>query len=486
MGKGPVNIILVGFIVCAFAFSSSCAVNPVSGERELMLLSEEDEAKLGSKTDKEIVKQYGLYEDKELTPYVSGLGQKLAKVSHRPNLDYKFKVMDSAVVNAFAVPGGYVYLTRGILASLNNEAELAGVLGHELGHITARHSAKQYSRAQVAQIGLGLGSILSEAFRNYAGVLQAGVGMLFLSFSRDNEREADDLGVEYSSKVGYDSSQMAEFFKTLERMNPGSHQSGLPGWFSTHPNPADRQGAVKRKTIEWQQKLALKSPKVEQKPFLNKIDGMVYGDDPRQGYVEDDIFYHPMLLFQFPVPTGWKVQNTPTLVNMISKNKDAVIQLRLSSDRSPRDEAQRFVDSTRASVLQSGGTSVSGFQAYRVVSQIKTNDGVLQVMSLFIDKDKRTYVFHGYSSQKRFGDYRNTFSDTITGFRTPSDPAKMRRKPDVIKILYAKKPATVRQALKGFGVKDGDLKKMAIMNGKDLNDKVSGGTPFKTIVEGDR
>jgi predicted Zn-dependent protease len=394
--------------------------------------------------------------------------------------------MDTSVINAFAVPGGYVYFTRGILSSLNSEAELAGVLGHELGHITARHSAKQYSRAQVAQIGLGLGSLISETFRDYAGIAQAGVGMLFLSFSRDNEREADDLGVEYSSKVGYDANRMAKFFKTLERMNPGSGKNGLPGWFSTHPNPVDRQEAVKRKTAEWQQKLALKSPKIESHAYLDKIDGLVYGEDPRQGYVKDGIFFHPTFLFQFPIPNGWNVQNTPSLVNMISKEKDAAIQFSLSSKGTPKGEAQRFVDKTQASVLRSDSTRVSGFQAYRVVSQIKTNDGILQVMSFFIDKENKTYVFHGYSSQKRFGDYRSVFRNTMRGFKTPSNPDRLRRKPDRVKIHYTKKPGTVRQALKSFGVKDEDLKKMGIMNGRNLDDHVPIRTAFKTVVEGDR
>ncbi len=193
-----------------------------------MLLSESDEVKLGQETDPQIVKEYGIYEDRKLTAYLNGVCQHLGKISHRPNLTYHFKILDASVVNAFAVPGGYVYFTRGILATLNSEAELAGVMGHEIGHITARHSAQQYSRAQLAQIGLGVGSLLIDS-SILTGLAQLGVGMLFLRFSRDNERQADDLGVEYSSKADYDANQMADFFETLERMNPGSDRSGLPG-----------------------------------------------------------------------------------------------------------------------------------------------------------------------------------------------------------------------------------------------------------------
>jgi predicted Zn-dependent protease len=221
----------------------SCATNPVTGKREFVLLSEQDEIRMGQETDPQIVEMYGVYDDEDLAEYIENLGQQMAKVSHRPQLNYEFKIMDSPVVNAFAVPGGYVYFTRGILAYLNNEAELAGVMGHEIGHITARHSAKQYSKAQLVQVGLGLGSVLSEVFSQYAGMVSQGIGLLFLKFSRNDEREADDLGVEYSSRVGYDAREMANFFNTLNRM--GSGKGSLPDFLSTHANPENRVGAVR-------------------------------------------------------------------------------------------------------------------------------------------------------------------------------------------------------------------------------------------------
>ena len=210
----PVFVLLLLML----AFVISCAVNPVTGKTELMLLSESDEIQLGQQSDKEVVAQYGLYDDAQLQSYIDQLGQKMVKISHRPNLSFSFRLLDSPVINAFAVPGGFVYITRGILAYLNNEAEFAGVLGHEIGHVTARHSAKQYTKAQFAQLGLGVGSILSEDFAKYSGLAQVGVGLLFLRFSRDAERQSDDLGVEYSTKVGYDAREMGNFFHTLDQM----------------------------------------------------------------------------------------------------------------------------------------------------------------------------------------------------------------------------------------------------------------------------
>ncbi|MCI0493378.1 M48 family metalloprotease, partial [candidate division KSB1 bacterium] len=180
--KVTMSVIVLALIIWAI----SCAVNPVTGKREFMLLTQGDELALGQQTDQEIIQTYGLYDDPELLNYVTSMGKKMGSLSHRPQLNYQFRVLDSPVINAFAVPGGYIYVTRGILSYLNNEAELAGVLGHELGHVAARHSAQQYSKAQLAQIGLGVGMVVSETFRKYAGLAQFGVGMLFLSFSRDN------------------------------------------------------------------------------------------------------------------------------------------------------------------------------------------------------------------------------------------------------------------------------------------------------------
>ena len=219
MNKNIKFILNLSVILLALSsMFSSCARNPVTGKQEFMLLSESDEIKMGQQTDGSVVQMYGIYEDEKLAEYINDLGQKMAKISHRPHLKYEFKIMDSPVINAFAVPGGYIYVTRGILAHLNNEAELAGVVGHEIGHVTARHSAKKYSETYVANLGLGVGSMISKDFAMFAGLAAQGLGLLFLRFSRDDERQSDVLGVEYSTKVGYDAREMANFFQTLDKM----------------------------------------------------------------------------------------------------------------------------------------------------------------------------------------------------------------------------------------------------------------------------
>jgi predicted Zn-dependent protease len=449
-----------------------------------MLVSETDEAQIGRKTDAGVVKEYGIYDDPQFTAYLNGFCQEIARVSHRPTLPYQLKIVDSPVVNAFAVPGGYIYFTRGILAYLNNEAELVGVMGHELGHVAARHSAEQISRAQFASVGLGLGMILVPELRYVSDLAQFGVGLLFLKFSRDDERQADDLGVEYASKLGYDATQMADFFDSLARMEPGSSRSGLPEWFSTHPNPVDREKAVDRKAEEWREDLGLRNPKVNRDSYVRRIDGLVFGDDPRGGYEEGGVFYHPTLRFQFPVPSGWKLNNTHTQVQMVSAAKDAAIMFTIAASGSPAEAARAFVQQNRASVVEQGSTRVNGRPAFRMLCQVKSQQGVLGILSYFIDKDGKVYVLHGFTPANRYRTYASTFSATMEGFGEIRDAAKLRVEPKRIRIKTVSVTGTARQTLRDFGVKEENLEKLAILNGLRLDDRIQAGSLIKVVEQG--
>ncbi|MBS3905495.1 MAG: M48 family metalloprotease [Syntrophaceae bacterium] len=470
-------------LLCLLFLIPACAVNPVTGKQELMLLSERDEINLGRETDVEIVKQYGIYEDPKLTATLKDMCRQLGRVSHRPQLAYDCKILDVSVVNAFAVPGGYVYFTRGILAVLNSEAELAAVMGHEIGHIAARHSARQYSKAQLAQMGLGVGSIFVDS-PIVTGLAQSGAGMLFLRFSRDNEREADDLGVEYSSKAGYDAAQLAGFFETLERINPGSDRSGLPGWFSTHPSPEDRVQIVRVRAKEWQRRHELKDPKVNREKYLSEIDGLVYGDDPLQGYVEDDIFYHPVLRFEFPAPVRWKINNRPSQVQMISEREDAIILFSLTTAPSSREAAKTFLSKTGALVVRSEAILVNGLPSHRLISDIQTQKGALRVMSYFIEKDRKIYLFHGLTSINLFQNYMGLFENTMHQFKELTDPRKIDVKPDRIRIRTARTSDTLENTLHSFGVPKEKMKEMVLLNGGVPDRMVPANSLIKVVEKG--
>lgn len=462
---------------------TACATNPVTQKREFMLLSPQDELALGRQTDPQILAEYGRYEDAELTAYVAALGKRLGAVSHQPNIAYEVKVLDSPVVNAFAVPGGFVYLTRGILAYLNDEAELAGVMAHEVGHIAARHSAQQQSRAQAMQLGLGIGSILSETFRQYAGLAQAGLSLLFLSFSRENERQADDLGVLYSSRTGYDAHKMANLFVTLGRLNPESGQDGLPAFFSTHPNPPDRIAAIHKAAEAWQKSNPQAQLAVNREQYLRSIEGIVVGEDPRRGYVAGQVFYHPELRFQFPVPAGWTVNNTASQVQVFTEQQDAVLLLSIASGGTPAEAAGAFVNETGASVLSSEALRVNGLPAQRMLCEVSTEQGVLRVLSCFIQKEQRLYAFLGYTAQAAFDGYQPSFEKSVGGFKNLTDSGRINVKPSRLALRKVQQKATLRQALQGFGVPNDRLEAYAILNGMNLEDPLPAGTLVKIAVQ---
>jgi predicted Zn-dependent protease len=474
-------------LIVLFTFSSifsSCARNPVTGKQEFMLLSEGDEIKMGKQTDASVVQMYGVYDDDDLAKYLDELGQKMAKISHRPQLKYEFKVMDSPVINAFAVPGGYVYITRGIMAHLNNEAELAGVVGHEIGHITARHSAQKYSETYLANLGLGVGSMVSKDFAMFAGLAAQGLGLLFLKFSRDDERQSDVLGVEYSTKVGYDAREMANFFHTLDKMQSKSEQGGLPDWASTHPNPADRVVSVRKEAEAKQAELNKKDLKIRRNAYLKKINGLIYGENPRQGFVEKDVFYHPDLKFRFPVPSGWKLNNLPTQVQMIDANEKGIILFTLAGTPSSKEAADKFIAETKAKVAKNEATKVNGLKARKVFSQIADGSNILKVQSYFIEMTGQVYVFHGFSSSSFFDDYQATFTKTMKGFKKLKDKSKLKVQPDRLQIVKVKKTGNLKNIFNDFKIAEKEQESLALLNGFDLNDKLEAGTQIKIIKKG--
>jgi len=474
---------IISFAVL-FALVIGCAINPVTGKREFMLISEKDEIEMGRKYDPQISQMYGIYDDVKVQQYVNDLGQRMVKISHRSNLKFEIKVMDSPVVNAFAVPGGYLYITRGILAYLNDEAELAGVMGHEIGHVTARHSAKQQSKAQLAQIGMAAGSVLIEGFDQYAGLAGSAVGLLFLKFGRDDERQSDQLGVEYSTKVGYDAHQMADFFHVLDELS-GGNNGGLPDFLSTHPNPADRVTTVEKLADKEQKKYPGKKFVINRDQYLNHIDGIVYGNDPRQGFVENDVFYHPELKFQFPTPNGWTVNNLPSQVQMIAKNEKAIMVFKLEAVNSEGQAASKFINDNKLTVISQQTIKVHGASAQKVVASANTNQGVLQLMAYFIKKDGNVYSFIGYSIQAEYPNYEAAFTKTMSGLNTLTDRSKLNRQPDRIRVRKVTSNTTMENAFKSFGISADDLKQHALLNGAlPLNTQVKAGMLLKTVVKG--
>ena len=290
-------------VVVAALLAAACATNPATGKRQINLMSEAQEISAGQEADAQVKKEMGIYNDANLQEYVSGIGMRLAMVSERPTLPWHYTVVDSPVVNAFALPGGYIYITRGILPFLNDEAQLAGVLGHETGHVTARHSAQQYTRAIGGTIGLVALGIFVPGARPFGQLAEQGLGVLFLKYSRGNELQADQLGARYASRANWDPAGVPDMLATLGRIDEASGQTkGIPNWLETHPEPLAR---VKEIQPEVQQLSAGRTGFVRnQDALFRAVDGIIYGDNPDQGIVRGTAFIHPPLRFRIDFPNG--------------------------------------------------------------------------------------------------------------------------------------------------------------------------------------
>ncbi|MEM6803479.1 MAG: M48 family metalloprotease [Bacteroidota bacterium] len=428
-----------------FALLASCARNPVTGKKELSFMSPAQELALGKQSDPQIVASFGLYEDEKLQAFINQKGQQMAKISHRPDLKFSFKILDSPVVNAFAVPGGYVYFTRGIMAHFNNEAEFAGVLGHEIGHVTARHSAKQYTKQTLGQIALIGGLILSPEIRQYAQEASQGMQLLFLKFGRNNESQSDRLGVEYSTKIGYDAQHMSQFFRTIHRITENAGGERLPNFMSTHPDPLDRYAKVGELTKEWQAKDSSRtSYKVGRNEYLRMLEGMVYGEDPRQGYVENNVFYHPELKFQYPIPRNWKTQNSPQQVQMASADGKAMMLLQLAQEKTAREAANAFVTNNKLRLVDSRELNLNGMKVTAVIS-----DQVDEQQTAALQERQAYQQQQQSMSTTTKG---NTGSKTPTGTSTNTDKSSTGSKtPTSSKIPDNKTPNT--QSTPGQGQK---------------------------------
>jgi predicted Zn-dependent protease len=489
MMKRKRTIIYATLIAAALVTVISCAVNPVTGRKQIMLMSEAQEVQLGLSYDPQVMATFGEYDNPALQAFVQAKGTEMGKISHRPNLEYHVKVVDSPVVNAFAVPGGYIYLTRGIMANLNNEAEFIGVLGHEMGHIAARHSVSQQTKQQLGTLLLIGGMIASEKFANYAEQAMQGLQLLFLSFSREDERQADALGVEYSSKLAYDATKMADFYKVLIKMNLSEAQGGVPTFLSTHPDPGDRYNDVLRSSRAWQDSLKLGSYKVNADPYLQMINGMIYGEDPKQGYTMDNTFYHPELKFKFSYPPGWKLTNAPTQVTVQPDDGKALMLFTLSSQKSLQAAADTALAQYGLQLQRSERRTVNGLPAIVTLSKQQSQDqqtgqvSTNMVISYFIEYGSMIYMFHSVSTEADFASYSTTMEASMKTFAQLTDASRINVKPKRVWVKKAPRAGTLASTLSYYNMPQKMMEELALLNNMELTDQVPAGKYIKIVSE---
>ncbi len=353
-----------GALAVLVVLAAGCAVNPATGRREFSLVSSDQELAIGREGYAATVAEYGRYDDPRVAAYVDSVGQRLARVSELPNLEWHFTVLDDPVVNAFAMPGGYIYITRGILAHLNSEAQLAGVLGHEIGHVTARHSAKQITQQQIATLGLTVASAFSSTFQRYSGPAQQALGLLMLKYSRDDETQADALGIRYATAAGWDPREIPNTYAMLKRISARAG-GNLPFYLSTHPDPGDREArttALAAQAVAGRSGLA-----VHGHGYLDHVRGIVFGDDPRGGWVSGAHYVQPELGFELDLPGGWTARNGHAALVAAEPQQQGALQWSLATDAAalgPADYVAALRREGRIVGSDGGAETIGGWPAW--------------------------------------------------------------------------------------------------------------------------
>ena len=472
--------------VTALALLVACATNPVTGRRELSFMSESQEIAIGRDADVQIVQQMGLYNDAGLQQYISGIGQRMAKISERPGLPWKFAVVDQPAVNAFAVPGGFIYITRGILPFLDNEAELAGVIGHEIGHVTARHSAQQYTRQIGGALGLTALGIFVPAARPFGDVAGSGLGVLFLKYGRDDERQADSLGARYESTTGWDPAGVPAFLSTLGRLDEAAgDRKGVPNFLSTHPDPLSRVQEVQ--PLVGELKAGRTGFAINRDAFMRHIDGVIYGDSPEQGLVRGSAFLHPVLRFRLDFPDNWDIANSASQVVATSPDADAFMLLQLVQKPQGRTVQDVAIDSmTRAGfrAVEGQPTTINGLDAFigAYLGQIE-GLGDVAMRAAHIAHDGNIYMVGGLVPPPAFTQADRTFTGSIRSFRALSTSEAANIRPHRID-LYVVRAGDTWDSLaerSGGAIKAATL---AVMNNAAPGSRPQQGARIKIVAGG--
>jgi len=472
-------------ILCAAAACAgftACVRNPATGNLQLNLVSESQEIDMGKQAAQEVKQSIGLYKDDKLQAYVGRLGQSLSQETTRKSLPWEFHVVEDSSVNAFALPGGPVFVTRGILGTLMTEAQLAGVMGHECGHVAARHSANQISKAQLAQVGLGIGSVLSPQIASLSQVAGAGLQVLFLKFSRDDESQADKLGFAYMANDGYDARQMVEIFRTLDRVSKLAGGGKLPEWLQTHSDPGNRQQVAEERLKGLQHDFS--QAKVGRDEYLAAIDGIVYGEDPRQGYFEGQKFLHPDLKFQVTFPAGWQTQNTPQAVAGINSGQDAAVELATAGKDSPQQAAQKFFSQQGIQRGQAAQGTVHGIPAVAAYFAGTTDQGQIGGLVTFLSYGNTTYAILGYTAAAAVQQHDAEFKSVMNSFAPLSDPAAANVQPAKVQLVKLDQAMTVEQFNQKYP-SNLKIEEVALINGLDTpTSPMQAGQTYKRVVGG--
>jgi predicted Zn-dependent protease len=451
-------------------------------------MSEAQEIQIGQEMDQQVRQEMGLYDDRELQSYVADIGLRLAKNSHRPHLPWHFAIVDVPAVNAFALPGGYIYLTRGILAYLGSEAEMAGVLGHEIAHVTARHAVQAYSRATGAQLGLIFAGIFVPQTRPFGQLAEGALGLLFLKYGREDELESDRLGAEYAAKTGWTPRAVPEFLATLARLSEATDRRGVPNWLSTHPMPEDRVARID----DVVKKLEASSPgggfAVREDEYLRRIDGIVFGDNPREGIVRGRQFLHPEMRFAMEFPEGWPIANGKTqVVAEEPGGKSAIVVQLVQKPQGSSIEAiaQRSMRDAGFRQLEGGRRSLNGLDGYVGTYEGRMEQiGDVRVRAAHIAHQRLVFLVAGVAPRGEYEPDERAFVSTIGSFRPLSQNEAVNVRPNRLDFHTVAQGETWQSIAARQGGSNVPAATLAIMNGFAPSQQPPAGTRIKIVVGG--
>ncbi|MFK8068004.1 MAG: M48 family metalloprotease [Gammaproteobacteria bacterium] len=481
-------IVLIGL---SNLLTTGCATNPVTGKSDFVTISEDQEIAMGRQGHAEVMKRYTLYENPELQNYVQRVGKKLAAESHRPELVYRFHVLDSTEINAFALPGGYIYITRGLMSYLNSEAEFAAVLGHEIGHVTARHSVRQASAAQVAGIGATIGAIFLPQLRTQAGqqVVNMAGGALLSGYGRQHELESDRLGAEYLARTGYTPQAMLDVISVLKDQQvydqalakeEGREPRQYHGVFASHPDNDTRLQEVVAAANKYKK---TGNEIKNQSEYLALLENLVIGESAREGVLRDGNFYHTEMGFAMSFPRGWKVQNLPDRLVASSPDGGAILQVGVEDINkriSPREfmRTRLKLDPLKAE----GKLNPDGLDGHSAVAPIKTSFGTRDSRFNVIYLNDSAFILAGVvKDESQIPAYDKAFLASAKSFHRITNKERELAKPLRLHMIKVKPGMTIAKLAKQTPFTDHAEERLRLLNGLFPAGEVKPGQIIKMV-----
>jgi len=454
-------------------------------------MSEKDEIALGIKSHQEVLTQYNVYENPVLQSYVQQIGKKLAAKSHRADLNFQFFILDSKEVNAFALPGGYIYITRGLMAYLKSEAELAAVLGHEIGHVTARHSVRQYSANQVTNFGLILGSLFIPGMNLATNQLAQMFGTALLrGYGREHELEADSLGAEYLARSNYDAQAMIDVIAVLKDQEvfeneiakaEGREAKTYHGVFATHPDNDTRLHEVvaQAKNLSEQGKVNY----VGSEEYLSYIDGLVFGDSPKEGIKHKNNFYHVGLGFVVTLPKEWNLSNLPDRIILSSKDGKALMQISVEPLDKSMTPREFMIDRLGLSNLTNETPlNINNLEAHSGISIIKTSIGQRPMRFTVIFLNQFAFVVAGMTEEaNQLGTFDNAMIATAKSFHQITEEEKQFARPLLLSIFQSDTNTSFTGLAKQSPLEKYPEQQIRLLNGKYPDGNITPEQFMKTV-----